>query len=109
MNLGGGVVLRPLDDLTIEHFQPLIGQAFRVTHPDFMEQLTLVEAEAVRVAPPRGMRHGFSLFFEGDSLDRWLEQGRHPLDHATFGRLELFIVPLGPGPNGRFRYEAAFS
>jgi hypothetical protein len=55
------------------------------------------------------MRHGFSLFFEGDSHDRWLPQGRHPLDHATLGRLDLFIVPLGPGPNGKFRYQAAFS
>lgn len=109
MNLGGGVVSRALDDLTIGHFQPLIGQAFRVSHPGFIEQLTLVEVAAARVAPPPGMRHGFSLFFEGDSLDRWLPQGRHPLDHATFGRLDLFIVPLGPGPNGRFRYEAAFS
>jgi hypothetical protein len=109
MTLGGGIVTRALDDLTIEHFQPLIGQTFRVAYPDFVERLMLVEATAARAAPPPRMRHGFSLFFEGDSRDRWLPQGRHPLEHATFGRLDLFIVPLGPGPNGRFRYEAAFS
>lgn len=100
---------RALADLTIADFKPLVGQMFNVSHPDFSETLTLVEAKAARAKPPAGFRHGFSLLFEGASRDRWLQQAIHPLDHAALGRLELFMVPLGPkGSDGRFVYEAVF-
>ena len=108
MNLGGGVVFRELGALTVADFRPLIGQDFRVTYPGVIENLTLVEAQASRTPTPAGLRPGFTLRFEGQSRERCLPQATHPIEHATFGRLDLFIVPLGPGPNGQFVYEAVF-
>jgi hypothetical protein len=108
MTLGGGIVYRALDALRIEDFQPLVGQEFRIVSPGLIESLTLVEAEASSAPPLPGLRAGFSLRFEGHSRDRWLQQAMYPVENASLGRLELFIVPLGPGPNGRFAYEAVF-
>jgi hypothetical protein len=109
MSLGGGVVHRAPDGLTVADFQPLIGQEFRIAYPGLIENLTLVAATPSSVPPPPGMRPGFSLRFEGHSSDRWLPQATHPVEHATWGRLDLFMVPLGPGANGRFVYEAVFA
>lgn len=108
MSLGGGVVYRALDALRVEDFRPLIGQDFRIADSGLIEMLTLVEAEASSAPPLPGLRPGFSLRFEGHSRDRWLAQATYPVEHASFGRLDLFIVPLGPGPSGRFVYEAVF-
>ena len=108
MTLGGGVVYRALDALQVEDFRPLIGQDLRVATPGLIETLTLVAAEASSLTPPPGLRRGFSLRFEGHDRDRWLPQAMYPVEHASLGRLELFIVPLGPGASGRFVYEAVF-
>lgn len=108
MNLGGGIVHRPLGDLTLEHFQPLVGQDFRLTFPGLIEPLRLVEATASTAPPPPGLRRGFLLRFEGQTRDRCLPQGTYPIEHATMGRLDLFIVPTGPGATGRSVYEAMF-
>ena len=43
------------------------------------------------------------LLFRGPSLPI-LPQRIYPLEHAALGRLELFIVPIGPG-----QYEAIFT
>ena len=109
MSLGGGVVFRELGALTVEDFRPLVGQDFRVAYPGLIEILRLVVAEASSAPPLPGLRAGFSLRFEGESRERWLPQGMHPVEHAAFGRLDLFIVPLGPDPYGRFVYDSVFA
>lgn len=97
-----------LDQLTVTDFLPLINQGFLVAYPDHTETLTLVEAKPSSCTPPPNFRHGFALLFEGESTSIYLNQGIHPLTHATMGRLDLFLVPLGPTARGNFRYEAAF-
>lgn len=104
----GGFVYRPLDGLTVADFAPLIGQVFRVSYPEYNQRLVLIEAQPAKSPPPTGLRHGFSLRFESDVSQYYLPQGIHPLDHATLGRLQLFLVPLGPDPRGVFLYEAVF-
>jgi hypothetical protein len=32
----------------------------------------------------------------------------HHLEHEALGDLDLFLVPIGPGADGRQRYEAVF-
>jgi hypothetical protein len=54
-----------------------------------------------------GSTQTWSLEFRGPQ--EWtFEQGMASLDHARFGRLDLFIVPLGPR-DGEMSYEAVFT
>ena len=53
----------------------------------------------------------FSLLFLGP-LQPVLPQAIYTLEHPAFGRLEIFLVPIGPDPRGKtsgMRYEAAFN
>ncbi len=70
--------------------------------------LQLVEVMALGSAPAGRQRQPFSLIFRHDRTDAYLPQGVHTLHHAEMGQLELFLVPLGPAPDG-MRYEAIFT
>ena len=105
---GGGVVSRSLKELTVDDFASQIGQVFRVLHPDYNPALVLTEVVAAAPAAA-GLRQRFSLTFETEPGPRYLTQAIHPLENSTLGRLELFLVPLGPAEHGRFRYEAVFT
>lgn len=52
-------------------------------------------------------RESFSLVFRGPASP-WLLQAMHTVEHAQLGRLELFLVPIGPDQHG-MRYEAIFN
>ena len=98
-----------LDTLTLESFTPHVGGAFRLSPPDGTA-LTLTLDEARSLASPGTRADGdrrkpepFRLLFRGPSLPI-LPQCIYPLEHAELGRLELFIVPIGPG-----QYEAIFT
>jgi len=98
-----------LESLAAADFEPLLRQSFLLSRADRPESLTLVEVEASRVVPPAGMRAAFSLVFEGEIGCAMLAQGNHVLRNAALGRLELFLVPIGPAASGAFRYEAIFA
>lgn len=53
-------------------------------------------------------REPFSLLFRAATRELQLPQQIHPLEHPQLGRLELFMVPLGPDATG-MRYEAIFA
>ena len=97
-----------LADLTVEHFQPLIGRGFKVAHPEHQETLTLQAVE------PGGKwrdsaRVGFSLTFRGESTAVLLNQGVHPLEEAGLGKLEVFLVPIERNADGTHLYQVIFS
>jgi hypothetical protein len=98
-----------LDTLTLESFTPHVGGAFRLSTPDGTAlTLTLYEAQSLaspgtRADGDRRTREPFRLLFRGPALPI-LPQRTYPLEHAALGRLELFIVPIGPG-----QYEAIFT
>jgi hypothetical protein len=50
---------------------------------------------------------GFSLIFAGPG-DRLLPQGTYRLEHDEKGRFDLFIVPVGRGPD-TIQYQAIFN
>jgi len=52
-------------------------------------------------------RQPFSVLFRGPALPV-LPQRTYVMDHNSLGRLELFLVPVGPDGQG-MRYEAAFT
>lgn len=90
-------------ELTLETFAPHVGTPFLLQDG--------VALELVKVAPlgqgVPGGRAPFSLHFLGPEGQR-MAQRTWTLEHAALGRLDIFLVPLGP-VQGRMRYEAIFS
>ncbi len=94
-----------LDKLTCSDFEKHLNQDFKVVSDDVDMTLRLVEAKVMG----QGNREGgsFSLLFAGPA-EPVLEQAVIPLEHAELGKLELFLVPVGPG-FGDIDYEAVFT
>jgi hypothetical protein len=98
--------------MTCEDFIGLVGQAFDVAADDgSCNELRLIQAteggEVGGRGPEGQVRQQFSLVFLG-SADPVLAQGTYRLSHPRLGDFELFLVPLGPSPEG-MHYEAAFA
>lgn len=72
--------------------------------------LTLLSAESRSGAQPfrPGGRAPFALLFRAASRTLHLPQQIYGLEHPTFGRWEIFLVPIGPDEVG-MRFEAHFS
>ena len=96
-----------LDKLTIDDFEARVGETFRARAADGRTlTLTLTSAERLP-APPDGGRTPFSLEFRDVARDH-VPQQTVPIEHPELGAFDLFVVPLGPGPEG-MRYEAIFT
>jgi hypothetical protein len=99
---------RMLESLTIGDFSERVGEEFRIIGRDAPVVLTLVEAtDLSRPEAPGPRRSPFSLVFRGP-LSPVLPQRTYALEHASLGRLEIFLVPIGPDASG-MRYEAVFN
>jgi ribosomal protein S18 acetylase RimI-like enzyme len=88
-------------------FEPLVHQPFTLRTPDGREVPLQLDEVNTRAPMAPGARRAFSLVFTSPGA------GHEPqhifrVEHATLGVLEMFLVPLGPGPRG-MRYEAVFS
>jgi hypothetical protein len=96
-----------LESFTAETFAVLVGDEFRVHGDDGqVHELRLAAAVPVGLAPANG-REPFSILFRGADTPI-LPQRTYAVEHATLGRFDLFLVPLGPDDAGA-RYEAVFS
>ena len=102
----------PLESLTRDHFAPEIGTHFELRFEDGSSHpLELVAVRDVFAGGGREeKRQAFALDFLGSATE-YARQGIHPFEHPRLGRLEFFVVPLGPDPKqgGRMRYEAIFT
>ena len=97
--------------LTHDDFARCVGERFRVTpegeaNTHLELELLRVDASALRDRVPRA-RSPFSTVFLGPS-EPVLPQSIYPLESATLGRLDLFLVPIGRDERG-VRYEAVFA
>ena len=98
-----------LEDLTPASFAPHTGTEFLVDVGGGSPlPLTLASVDASRAQPGVGRAEPFSLLFVGPPQPI-LSQRIHRLEHPAFGALEVFLVPVGPGPEGPMRYEAVFN
>lgn len=97
------------EDLTAATFEELIGTKFRIALGDG-GALELVLSQVERHEEHPGPRaHPFSALFHSPAeARRFLPQQTYPMEHETLGRLEVFLVPLGPDAQG-MRYEAVFN
>jgi hypothetical protein len=97
-----------LESLKFEDFFERIGEVFRVEGAGAAIDLVLAEAtDLSRKEAPGPRRKPFSLIFRGP-LRPLLVQKIWPLEHSALGRLEIFLVPIGPDAAG-MRYEAVFN
>lgn len=103
--------------LTIGHFLPLINTSFRLEVEGIGRvELVLEEVNDLGPRPDLGdfatRDRTFALIFRGCLLgaerNLYLRQGTYPLEQETLGRIDMFLVPLGPDKAG-MRYEAIFN
>jgi len=85
-------------------FEPHLGSTFAVSGSG--EGFPVVLAEVSRVTGGHA-REPFTLTFAGGPNPP-SAQGMHHLEHDVLGDLDLFLVPVGPGADGRHCYEAVF-
>jgi hypothetical protein len=98
-----------LDEVTVEDFQPLVGQLFDVSLDQGAFVLTQVELREAKLSGNgrADVRNPFRLLFEGPATEP-LEQGMFVLENAAFGKLPIFIVPIR-GDSETRGYEAVFN
>jgi hypothetical protein len=103
-----------VDQVNKAMFDNCVGQNFVLTG-DTGEPVEALLVSAVGVGQPtRPGQHvavgeAFSLVFCAPA-DRRLGQGLYQVEHADVGRLQIFMVPIGPDPQGRgMRLEAVFN
>lgn len=102
-----------LETLTVDMFEPLIGQTFVLTLPEAQAmELKLTDVEELptgrrRRNAPEPRRKPFSIFFTSQQL---VPQAMYPLQHQLFGSepQSIFIVPVGEVEDG-YEYEAVFT
>jgi hypothetical protein len=103
-----------LETLTIDAFQPRVGQTFRIRpRPEHELEAELIEARVLGGGPSRApseashRRTPFSLSFR-TSLAAPLPQSIYEVVHDEMGAYEIFLVPVGPDGKGMV-YEAIFT
>lgn len=102
-----------LETLTPGSFEEHVGSRFRLSL-EGQEPLELELGEISRYEENPDFlarKQPFSLIFFGPPRPI-LPQAIYPLEHPALGRLEVFLVPIGPDPRGKksgMRYEAAFN
>lgn len=101
--------MKTLDQLQSIDFAPHLHEIFSIC----LEGIEPFHLELVRVtetgqkSTPE-VRQPFSLEFLGPVSPHYLLQHIYQLEHEEMGRLDVFLVPLGPEA-GRMRYEAIFT
>jgi len=93
-----------LDKLTHFDFAALVTERFRLEEGVVTLELELIGAEVASSSSARdSTRAPFSLTFRGPR-EPLLRQRMYPLHHPSLGKLELFLVPIGPDASGQ-RYQ----
>ncbi len=96
--------------LVLADFAPHVGQAFAMrAGPTAVVSLVLSEARSLGAAPhPSERSESFALLFTSSERDH-APQATYSLEHPEMGEVEIFLVPVGPAPNGGMQYEAVFN
>ena len=97
-----------LEKLTPADFAKCLNEAFDLRLESATLALELITVDELGTdAPGGGRQQPFSLIFRGPE-EPILPQRIYALEHATMGRLDIFLVPIGPDQDG-MRYQAVFS
>ena len=98
--------------VSFDQFSGRVGQTFHMGAdggPSISAELVEATegAEAGGTGPDGQSRKQFALVFRGP-LEPVLPQATYAVEHDELGRLEIFLVPIGPDGSG-MRYEAVFA
>jgi len=93
-----------LENVTVEAFEPMVGEAFRVMRDDGEPAVFLKLVSATKYG---SSERPFSLVFEGSSEFPYPQQILR-LEQPSGVLIELFLVPLSDNATLR-RYEAVFN
>ncbi|WP_028652990.1 DUF6916 family protein [Nocardioides halotolerans] len=98
--------------LTFDLFEGRVGEEFVVSAYDGpsvrTELVEAVESDRPGGAGPDGApRSQFSLVFRGP-VGPVLPQATHRVEHAELDPMDVFLVPVGSGPDG-VQYQAVFA
>jgi len=108
-----------LDKLTSANFAPHLHEIFQLSlepsdpaydpaaHGALAIELVEVEALGAEPAADSPKRRPFSLVFR-EPAGTYLPQRIYSIEHPTLGRLDLFLVPIGPDQGGML-YQAVFT
>jgi hypothetical protein len=97
-----------LESLTAATFQAQLGTSCRLhTGPSLPPRALLISEVAEAPSRATGYRIPFTVLFLGGT-EPPLPQGTYLIEHPVLGRIELFVVPIGPNGSGHQRYEAVF-
>jgi hypothetical protein len=91
--------------LRIDDFTPHLEATFDMQTSGGVVPLKLAKVEPVGDSGRAG--GAFSLLFVAPK-GPWLPQGIYPIGHQGLGTLEIFLVPIGPVPDGN-GYQAIFT
>lgn len=105
-----------LKELRLETFEPQVGEEFIIQLVDENQALIdfplkLVTVQAIGVKERDEAAYGrasFSLIFEHERKDVYLNQGVYAVQNKQLGVFDLFLVPMGPVENG-MQYEVIFT
>src|ERR1051325_6923069 len=100
-----------VDPFTIERFQEALHEKFILrASPEEELALKLISVQELGAQFGKvrsGKRTPFSALFRGPKSP-WAKQHTYDLENERLGRLQIFVVPLGPDGDGMI-YEAVFS
>jgi hypothetical protein len=91
-----------LEDLTIDDFQLLLGDAFRIA-PEGAEAFEVELVEVTEIPREPGGKAPFSLTFRGGPSPP-LPQRIYRMEHEKLGELDIFLVPIAVD-----QYQAIFT
>ena len=97
------------DELTPATFAPTVGSVFSIALDEAPHTLELSLDQVIEHTQSNSPRsQPFTLLFVGPPGGH-LPQRTYALEHAALGIVEMFIVPIGPRPDGKPLYEAVFN
>src|SRR5712692_5370600 len=90
-----------LEELTCEHFAPLVNKKFQIQADRPAIEVELIEARTLGRGR-NGRREPFSLIFRGPT-SLVLPQRIYTVQSEALGALDIFLVPIGPDQAGTGR------
>lgn len=107
-----------LETFTVETFRTHAQSKFTIEVADQAMELELADVnelgkEPIPLPPQESDKRAveripFSLIFHGPAQP-CLPQRIYPFTHEKMGSFSMFIVPIGPNPDGNMQYEAVFN
>ena len=97
------------NQLTFQNFSKHFNTTFQIHYGvETPLDVKLIDIKEIGGESSSPDRKPFSLVFRSADRENYLIQQIYTFEHPEIGKLEIFIVPIGPDDQG-MRYEAIFN